>query len=108
MTVETQFKGAFDDAQTVVEQIGGLIEEDGEDVLVILEGDEPLVVGATYLFFSIEKANGAVNTPPFGRYVVGSDGTVEPLEDWRDLALSQQLQALSSDKLQELIQNAVR
>lgn len=107
VSVETQFKGSFNDALAVVEQLGGIIEEDGEDLLVVLDADEPLQPGTTYLFFSIEKDNGTLNTPPFGRFVVQPDGTVQPLDDWKDLSLSQQLQALSADKLHDLIVTAV-
>lgn len=106
VSVETAFKGDLG-ATTLVEQIGGTTQEDGQDVLIILDGDEPLAIGTTYLFFSIEKENGTLNTPPFGRFVVQPDGAVQPLDDWRNLALSQQLAALSADKLHNLIDDVV-
>lgn len=106
VSVDTAFKGDLG-ATTLIEQVGGITQDDGEDVLVILDGDEPLAVGTTYLFFSIEKENGTLNTPPFGRFVVQLDGTVQPLDDWKDLALARQLQALSADKLHDLIVTAV-
>lgn len=107
VSVLTEFKGDFDDGTTVVEQLGGVIQEDGEDVLVVLDGDEPLQLGTTYLFFSIQKENGTLNSPPFGRFVVEPDGTVLPLDDWRDLFLSRQLETLSAEKLTALIEAAV-
>lgn len=107
VTVETEFKGEFSGAAAVVEQIGGIIEEDGDEVLVVLDGDELLETGQTYLFFSVEKDNGTLNTPPFGRFVVKGEGTVQPLADWQNLSLSQHLSELSAEKLREEIEIAV-
>lgn len=108
VSVETEFKGEFDDSGTViVEQLGGFVEEDGGEVLVVLEGDEPLEIGQTYLFFSIEKNNGTLNTPPFGRFIMESDGTVLSLSEWKELSLSRQLEGLSPDKLRDEIELAV-
>jgi hypothetical protein len=77
----------------VMEQVGGLVANDGgPGQRVVLEGDEPLEPGATYLFFANEKSNGSYSSAPFARLRVGSGQDLSVPAVWSHLPA---LQALS-------------
>jgi hypothetical protein len=69
--------------------------EDGEEVIVVLLSDRLLETGETYLFFSVRKENGALNAPPFARFLVTDGDTLSPLPDWADLGASRALAGLT-------------
>ena len=83
----------------VLEQPGGLItREDGSQARVILEGDEMLEVGRTYLFFASMNADGVVSSAPFARFVVSHDGSLAPLKSWAELPATQRLASLGVEE----------
>lgn len=105
--VDTAYKGDFPEAPVLIEQIGGVIEEDGDPTLVLLEGDSPLEIGQTYLFFSIEKANGTLNTPPFGRFIVSGGAGLAALPDWTTSPVAQTLTTLTLPQAADAIDDAL-
>jgi hypothetical protein len=83
----------------IIEQAGGVTTQpDGTEARLILDGDEPLKVGATYLFFATRKPNGSLTAPPFGRLVVGASGRLDPVGPWSSLGAIQELTGLSPDE----------
>lgn len=108
VTVDTAYKGEFDDGSAVVEQVGGrTTDPEGEEKIVLLDSDELVRAGETYLFFSIEKENGTLNTPPFGRFHVQDDGTLMPVFHWTELAVSRLLAGLTETEAGNEIQSAM-
>jgi hypothetical protein len=94
-------------SSTVVEQIDGTIPgPDGSPVSVILEGDEPLQSGATYMFFADYKPDGNLTSPPFGRLEVGAGGDLQPLAEWTRLGALRQLSELSVDGAAAAVKDA--
>jgi hypothetical protein len=87
--VESASAGTVPGGTVVIEQAGG--EDPGDGHTVVLEGDEPMVVGQTYMFFATQKENGSWATTPFGRFAVREDGALEVAEEWRALPASQAL-----------------
>lgn len=85
--------GAPAEGSTVVlEQPGGATTRaDGSRVYVRLEGDEPVEVGATYLFFANVNAEGNMTSSPFGRFAVSADGSLTPLKAWETLPVAREL-----------------
>jgi len=75
-------------SEVLVEQPGGsLAQSDGDTITVVLEFDELLEVGETYLFWAQDSAadNGNLSTSPFMRLRVADDGSLEPLAAWSTL-----------------------
>lgn len=69
------------------EQLGGVeTRPDGTQVRTILEGDAPIEVGATYLFFGTFQADGSIVAPPFSRMKVRPDGTLVAEAGWGHLS----------------------
>jgi len=96
-------------SDVVLEQPGGLITRaDGSQARVILEGDEMLEAGRTYLFFASVKDDGVVTSAPFARFVVSDDGSLAPLKSWADLPAAQRLASLSVDEASIEVQAAGR
>jgi hypothetical protein len=84
VTVEAAMKGAAAaGASVVVEQPGGTRQGNDGDFVVLLEGDELIQPGRSYLFFAVQKENGALTAAPFGRFEVAADGTVSGLPEWQ-------------------------
>jgi hypothetical protein len=68
------------------EQLGGLeTQSDGTQVRIMLKGDAPIEVGATYLFFGTFQADGSIVAPPFGRMKVGPEGSLDAEAGWGHL-----------------------
>lgn len=79
----------------VMEQLGGVhTRGDGSEVLVVLDGDEPLEEGAQYVFFADDSKTtpGRIGSSPFARMKV-TGGGLEAMERWRDLGATQELTA---------------
>lgn len=95
--VQRSLRGALAEGSTVVlEQPGGLTTRtNGSQATIILEGDQMLEAGSTYLFFANVQPDGAVTSAPFARFVVSNDGSLAPLESWADLPAAQRLASLS-------------
>jgi hypothetical protein len=79
----------------VVEQPGGVVDQPSGKVVAVLEGDEPLAVGKTYLFFSTTKESGALTSPPFGRFEMGNDGRAQALKSWGGSGVARALEGLT-------------
>ena len=83
----------------VYEQIGGLeTTPDGTRVRIMLERDEPVQVGQTYLFFASLQDDGSVVAPPFGRMNVRPDGSLAAAAGWEHLGA---MTALSRKNLED-------
>jgi len=95
VTVELVMNGPLSvGASVVVEQPGGKRTGSGGEHTVVLERDERIRPGQTYIFFATQKENGTLTAPPFGRFVVGGDGKVDAPDAWRELPASQELSGL--------------
>ena len=74
------------------EQAGGVqTRHDGTRVRLMLEGDHPIQVGATYLFFGSVQEDGSIEAPPFGRMEVQADGSLAAEASWAHLGALAQL-----------------
>jgi hypothetical protein len=51
----------------------------------MLEGDEPIEVGQTYLFFGSFQRDGSIVVAPFGRMKVRPDGSLVAEPGWEHL-----------------------
>jgi hypothetical protein len=88
--VESSVAGGVGQGSTVVvEQAGG--EAPGDGHTVMLEGDELIEAGKTYVFFATRKENGTWTAAPYGRLEVLGDGSLSAAEEWRGLPASQAL-----------------
>jgi hypothetical protein len=106
--VTSPLVGELSEGDTVVvEQPGGVVNQTSGDVVAVLEGDELLSVGETYLFFSARKESGALSTPPFGRFKVGNAGELTSLPQWKDLPAAQELSRLGAAQGAAAIEEAV-
>jgi hypothetical protein len=95
VTVESVMSGPLTaGSSVVVEQPGGTQTGSGGDYTVVLESDERIRPGQTYIFFATQKENGTLTAPPFGRFVVGRDGKVDAPDAWQELPASQELSGL--------------
>ena len=82
-----------------LEQPGGLITRtDGSRARIVLEGDEPIQVGTRYLMFTYVRADGTLASSPFGRFIVGNDGSIAPLGKWASLPVARQLDGASVEE----------
>jgi hypothetical protein len=108
--VQNSIHGSLAEGSVVVlEQPGGLSTgSDGSRAIVVLEEDELLEVGGTYLFFANVDADGVVTTAPFARFVVGGDGSITPLDEWRHLATAQRLESLGLEGAVQEVKSAAR
>jgi hypothetical protein len=88
------------------EQAGGAVEQGGEDVWMMLEGDPPVEVGKEYLFFASLKENGTLSAPPYGRLEVTAGGDLVPLAAWESLGALQRLQEVPADQVSSEIDAA--
>jgi hypothetical protein len=98
--VQRSLGGALVEGSTVVlEQPGGLTTRaDGSQASIILEGDQMLEAGSTYLFFASVQPYGVVTSAPFARFVVSNDGSLAPLKTWAHLPAAQRLASLSVEE----------
>ncbi len=95
VAVESVMSGSLTAGTTVVvEQAGGT--EHGPDgaYTVVLEQDELIRPGWTYIFFATWKENGTLTAPPFGRFAIGQDGKVDAPGVWQRLPAAQELAGL--------------
>lgn len=95
--------GVAQGATVVIEQAGGEDPSDGH--VVILEGDELIEAGKTYVFFASQKDNGTWTAAPYGRLEVKGDGSLAAVEMWRSLPASAALEA-SGARAVDVIRNA--
>ena len=72
--------------QTItMEQIGGRLPSgNGDEILLVLEGDTPLAPGQRYLFFANVKENGAFAAAPYARLPI-VEGTVSAAATWSQM-----------------------
>jgi hypothetical protein len=99
--------GATQD-ELFVTQAGGLyVAGNGQQRRVILDEDEPLVVGETYVFFLSERADGTYSSPPFARYVVDG-GRLAAIGGWGDFAGVESLQGLATSEVAEEVHSAAQ
>ena len=90
-----------------MEQPGGVTTRvDGSQARIVLEGDEPIQVGGTYLFFASARADGILTTAPFGRFVVGADGSLELPGAFSASGVAKQLSGLSLEEAAAEVRNA--
>ena len=108
VTVVQSLRGApVAGESVVVEQPGGVTTRvDGSQARIVLEGDEPIQVGRTYLFFASARADGILTTAPFGRFVVGADGSLESPGAFSASGVARQLSGLSLEEAAAEVRNA--
>lgn len=88
----------------IVEQVGGVSAgPNGIPTQFVLGGDEPLAVGARYLFFATTGSSGNLTTAPFGRFEVSGDGTLAGAQQWADLGAINQLSGLRVEEARHQI-----
>ncbi|MEX0785443.1 MAG: hypothetical protein WD939_02290 [Dehalococcoidia bacterium] len=102
-------QGVEPGATVIVQQAGGVASgPDGDAVRLVLEADEPLEAGSSYLFFTtasrIEPS--ALVTSPFARLYVSSDGRLEPLSAWRHLPGLQAVAGLGVEQARAAVESA--
>ena len=103
--VESSVAGGLADGSTVViEQAGG--EDPGDGHVVMLEGDDLIEAGKTYVFFASQKDNGTWTAAPYGRLEVRGDGSLRAAAMWRSLPASAALEA-SGARAVDVIRSAV-
>jgi hypothetical protein len=96
--------GAATGSTVIVEQVGGVSAgQNGIPTQFVLGGDEPLAVGARYLFFATTGSSGNLTTAPFGRFEVSGDGTLAGAQQWADLGAISQLDGLRVDEARRQI-----
>jgi hypothetical protein len=96
------------DRDLFITQAGGLYtDSDGRERRVILDEDEPLVVGETYVFFLTERSDGTFSSPPFARYVV--DGRrLSAVGGWGSAAGVASLEGLATSELVAEVHSAAQ
>lgn len=77
------------------EQVGGVVDQGGEAVRLMLDGDPPVEVGKEYLFFVSRKPNGTLSAPPYGRLEV-ANGRLSPVSRWAGLGALQELSQITA------------
>ena len=107
VTVVRSLAGGLAEGETAaLEQLGGVITRaDGTRARVMLEGDEPLTIGARYLIFATVRADGVLTSAPFGRFKVSDGGSVAPLDGWSGLPVARQLDGVSVDEAAREVQS---
>jgi hypothetical protein len=87
VSVESVLSGNLTPGTAVIlEQLGGVeIRQDGTQVRIMLEGDEPIEAGQTYLFFGTFQEDGTIVAAPFGRMKVQPDGSLVAEAGWGHL-----------------------
>lgn len=107
--VDTVIAGTVSSGSLVtIDQVGGTTtQSDGTIVTLQLEGDEFLSVGARYLFFAANKSNGSLSSPPFGRFEVGADGTLQAIQYWVMVPVAIQLSGLTTEEALNEINAAI-
>jgi hypothetical protein len=93
-------------ASVVVEQPGGTRTGSDGAYTVVLERDERIRPGQTYIFFATQKENGTLTAPPFGRFVIGQDGKVDAPDAWQELPASQELSGMDMAEAAAVIEGA--
>ncbi|MEX0684253.1 MAG: hypothetical protein WD472_12460 [Dehalococcoidia bacterium] len=82
----------------VIEQPGGFVSgADGVRSLLVLEGDQPLEPGVSYLIFATLKPNGAYASAPYARMRIAHND-VSAGETWRHLPAVAQLEGQRLDQ----------
>jgi hypothetical protein len=85
--------------QITIEQPGGLTTgPDGNEVVVLLEGDEPVEVGGTYLLFVQRKPNGSYNTPPYARFAM-NEGSFQAIASWSGFPAAETIEGVDIAQL---------
>jgi len=84
--IERVVAGNLTAATAFFEQLGGVeTRPDGTQVRIMLNGDQPIEVGETYLFFGSFQEDGSIVAPPFGRMHVRPNGGLVAEAGWEDL-----------------------
>lgn len=87
-----------------LEQLGGVeTRPDVRQVRIMLEGDEPIEVGQTYLFFGSFQEDGSMVAPPFGRMKVRADGRLVAEPGWGHLGALTELSRRNLGDAERLI-----
>jgi hypothetical protein len=108
--VEEVWKGTLDASDIViVEQAGGTVRSsDGAETRILLEGDEPIVIGETYLFWFGSTSGDRFVTSPFRRLEVSDSGRFDAMAGWRNLGALRALSGLRAADLDRAIAEAGR
>jgi hypothetical protein len=78
--------------ETVVfDQPYGVVEQSDGPVMLFLEGDSPLEVGKSYLFFASAREDGTLTSAPFARFEIEDNGELKGLEGWTDSGVARAL-----------------
>jgi hypothetical protein len=106
--VEDVIAGELSPGEMVtVRQTGGMhVQSTGETIRVILEGDEPLEPGRSYLFFVSPNEFGNFVTSPIARMTVEDDGSFAALAEFADLGAMRQLASLARVQAEQAIAEA--
>jgi hypothetical protein len=93
LQVESVMSGGLAAGTTILfEQMGGVESRpDGTQVKILLEKDELLAVGQTYLFFARIREDGVAEAAPFSRLKVSPDGNMSAGSGWGQLKALEQL-----------------
>ena len=87
----------------LVRQTGGYhVQSTGETIKVVLEGDELLEAGMSYLFFASPNPEKRFQTSPVSR-MKAAGGSFEALEGWGELPAFQQIAAASRADAEKMI-----
>jgi hypothetical protein len=107
VTVRRSLAGGLAEGTSVtLEQPGGVTTgADGSQARIMLEDDEPLEVGQTYLIFGSLGEDGVLTTAPYGRFVV-ENGSISPLDGWAQLPVAEQLAGRSVEDAAAQVENA--
>ena len=82
--------------ETVIfDQPYGVVDRPAGPVMVLLEGDSPLEVGTSYLFFASARDDGTLTAAPYARFEATADGFEAPPE-FRDVPVAEQLRPLDA------------
>jgi hypothetical protein len=93
VTVNTVIKGVISPGDTLkINQAGGMLK----GVAYQVEHDPVIQVGATYLFFLNDADGSALEGPPYGRFQIGKDNRLTPVDpSWEYLGAVQELSSLT-------------
>lgn len=76
----------------IFEQMGGVeTRADGTQVRIMLSGDGPIEVGATYVLFASFQEDGSMVAPPFGRLKIEEDAGLAAEARWAHLGALEKL-----------------
>lgn len=107
LVIESPINGLLNEGDTVtVEQRGGVSKRsDGTTVRFVLDGDEPLRVGTSYLFWLARSTaqNDHYSTVPFARMMKTLDGSFVASKHWAEMSALKELSGLGQSQLQAAV-----